>query len=168
MRTFVAVDGGMGDNIRPALYDARYEAVAANRMTEPHDQVVTVAGKFCESGDILVRDAPLPPMAPGDLIAMPAAGAYAPSMASNYNLNARPPIALVKDGNARPESASGSRSRTCCAQSGSRPCGTSSGIRAWCVSWSGRASRTGSRPRISSSDRPTSARAPWPWPSPRR
>ena len=101
VRTFVAVDGGMGDNIRPALYDARYEAVAANRMTEPHDTVVTVAGKFCESGDILVRDAPLPPMTPGDLIAMPAAGAYAPSMASNYNLNARPPIALVKDGNAR-------------------------------------------------------------------
>ena len=63
--------------------------------------MVTVAGKFCESGDILVRDASLPPMAPGDLIAMPAAGAYAPSMASNYNLNARPPIALVKDGNAR-------------------------------------------------------------------
>ena len=101
MRTFVAVDGGMGDNIRPALYDARYEAVAANRMTEPHDRVVTVAGKFCESGDILVRDAALPPMAPGDLIALPAAGAYAPSMASNYNLNPRPPIALVKDGNAR-------------------------------------------------------------------
>ena len=101
VRTFVAVDGGMGDNIRPALYDAQYEAVAATRMTEPHDRVVTVAGKFCESGDILVRDASLPPMAPGDLIAMPAAGAYAPSMASNYNLNGRPPIALVKDGNAR-------------------------------------------------------------------
>ena len=101
VRTFVAVDGGMGDNIRPALYDAKYEAVAATRMNEPHDRVVTVAGKFCESGDILVRDAALPPMAPGDLIALPAAGAYAPSMASNYNLNPRPPIALVKDGNAR-------------------------------------------------------------------
>ena len=101
VRTYVAVDGGMGDNIRPPLYDAQYEVVAAGRMKEEPAGQVTIAGKFCESGDILVRDAPLPAMRPGDLVAMPAAGAYAPSMASNYNLIARPAIVLVKEGAAR-------------------------------------------------------------------
>jgi diaminopimelate decarboxylase len=101
VRTFVAVDGGMGDNIRPALYDAKYEAVAAGRMQAKPDQRVTIAGKYCESGDILVRDVSLPLLAPGDVVALPAAGAYAPSMASNYNLNARPAIVMVKDGQAR-------------------------------------------------------------------
>jgi diaminopimelate decarboxylase len=100
VRRYVSVDGGMGDNIRPALYEAVYEAVVANRMNaEPTDKV-TIAGKYCESGDVLVRDVLLPPIQGGgeDLIALPAAGAYCPSMASNYNLNPRPPIVLVRDG----------------------------------------------------------------------
>ena len=101
VRTYAAVDGGMGDNIRPALYEAQYEAVAAGRMDAEPAGPVTIAGKYCESGDILVRDAQLPALQPGDLVAMPAAGAYAPSMASNYNLNARPAIVLVNDGRAR-------------------------------------------------------------------
>ena len=101
VRKYVSVDGGMGDNIRPALYDAGYEAVVANRMSEPPAETVTVAGKFCESGDILIRDAQLPALEPGDVIAIPSSGAYAPSMASNYNWNARPPVVMVKDGDAR-------------------------------------------------------------------
>ena len=101
VRKYVSVDGGMGDNIRPVLYDAGYEAVVANRMSEPPAETVTVAGKFCESGDILIRDAELPVLAPGDVIAIPSSGAYAPSMASNYNWNARPPVVMVRDGDAR-------------------------------------------------------------------
>ena len=101
VRTYAAVDGGMGDNIRPALYEAKYEAVVATRMNEEATVTYTVAGKFCESGDILVEEATLPPLSIGDIIAMPAAGAYSPSMASNYNENPRPPIVLVKDGASR-------------------------------------------------------------------
>jgi diaminopimelate decarboxylase len=101
VRTYAAVDGGMGDNIRPALYDAQYEIVAASRMGDEPVRQYAVVGKYCESGDILVREAMLPPLAPGDLLAMPAAGAYAPSMASNYNMNPRPPIVLVRGGEAR-------------------------------------------------------------------
>jgi diaminopimelate decarboxylase len=101
VRTYAAVDGGMGDNIRPALYDAKYEAVVANRLGAPETETVTIAGKYCESGDVLARDVRLPALELGDLIAMPAAGAYAPSMASVYNLNPRPPIMMVKGGKAR-------------------------------------------------------------------
>ena len=101
VRNYAAVDGGMGDNIRPALYDARYEAVAASRMADEPEREYAVVGKYCESGDILVREAMLPTLVPGDLLAMPAAGAYAPSMASNYNLNPRPPIVMVRGGEAR-------------------------------------------------------------------
>ena len=101
VRTYAAVDGGMGDNIRPALYEAKYEAVVATRMNEEASVTYAVAGKFCESGDILVEEALLPPLSVGDIIAMPAVGAYSPSMASNYNENPRPPIVLVKDGKAR-------------------------------------------------------------------
>jgi len=103
IRRYVSVDGGMGDNIRPALYESAYEAVVANRMTAEATTVVTIAGKYCESGDILVKDILLPPLqgGRGDLIAIPAAGAYCPSMASNYNLNPRPAIIVVKDGEAR-------------------------------------------------------------------
>ena len=98
VRKYVSLDGGMGDNIRPAMYEAVYEAVVANRMTEQPDEKVTLVGKFCESGDYLIRDITLPGMEQGDVVAIPSSGAYAPSMASNYNLNARPPIVLVNDG----------------------------------------------------------------------
>ena len=101
VRKYVSLDGGMGDNIRPALYDSRYEAVVANRMDEEPQETVTLVGKFCESGDFLVRDVCLPRLESGDLVAIPAAGAYAPSMASNYNLNPRPAVVMVKDGQAR-------------------------------------------------------------------
>ena len=100
VRKYVSVDGGMGDNVRPALYDARYEAVMANRISHPPQETVTVAGKFCESGDLLIRDVALPVATPGDVVAIPSSGAYAPSMASNYNLNPRPAIVMVKDGSA--------------------------------------------------------------------
>ena len=98
VRTYVSLDGGMGDNIRPALYDSRYEAVVASRMSDTPAEMVTLAGKYCESGDILVKDIVLPVLQAGDLVAIPASGAYAPSMASNYNLNPRPAIIMVKDG----------------------------------------------------------------------
>ena len=101
VRKYVSVDGGMGDNIRPALYQAEYEAVIANKMVEEEWETVSVAGKFCESGDVLLRDVLLPRLEPGDILAVPAAGAYAPSMASNYNLVPRPAIVMVKDGQAR-------------------------------------------------------------------
>ena len=101
VRKYVSVDGGMGDNIRPALYDAAYEAVVAGKMDmEPSDKV-TIAGKYCESGDVLVRDITLPLVEAEDVIAIPAAGAYCLAMSSTYNLNPRPPIVLVKGGEAR-------------------------------------------------------------------
>ena len=100
VRTYVSVDGGMGDNIRPALYGSRYIAVAANRANEPATEVVTIAGKYCESGDVLIHDAKLAPVEAGDLIAIPASGAYAPSMASVYNLNGRPAIVMASEGEA--------------------------------------------------------------------
>ncbi len=101
VRKYVSLDGGMGDNIRPAMYEAVYEAVAANRMREPAVETVTLVGKFCESGDYLVRDIALPVLEQGDVVAVPSSGAYAPSMASNYNLNPRPPIVMVGNGSAR-------------------------------------------------------------------
>ena len=101
VRTYVSVDGGMGDNIRPALYQASYEVLSANRPGADPDATVTIAGKYCESGDVLASDILLPAPAAGDVIAIPAAGAYCPSMASNYNLNPRPPIVLVNDGQSR-------------------------------------------------------------------
>ncbi|MCH7606455.1 MAG: diaminopimelate decarboxylase, partial [Chloroflexi bacterium] len=101
VRKYVSVDGGMGDNIRPALYQAVYEVVAAGKVGREPMEKVTIAGKYCESGDILASDVMLPEVGPGDILAIPAAGAYCPSMASNYNLNPRPPIVLVKDGESR-------------------------------------------------------------------
>ena len=100
-RAYLAVDGGMADNVRPAMYDSQYRALAAERVFAPRDQTVTVAGKFCESGDILVRDAALPELQLGELIAMPAAGAYQLAMESNYNLALRPAVVIVRDGDAR-------------------------------------------------------------------
>ena len=101
VRKYVSVDGGMGDNIRPALYQAAYEVVAAGMADREPVEKVTIAGKYCESGDLLASDIMLPKVEAGDVIAIPAVGAYCPSMASNYNLNPRPPIVLVKDGQSR-------------------------------------------------------------------
>ena len=101
VRCYVSVDGGMADNIRPALYGARYEAVVANKMLAEATKKVTIAGKFCESGDILVKDINLPPVAAGDIIAIPDCGAYCLPLASNYNTSLKPAIVLVKEGKAR-------------------------------------------------------------------
>ena len=101
VRKYVSVDGGMGDNIRPALYDAHYEAVVANRMSDPATETVTLAGKYCESGDVLIRDISMPALDSGDIVSIPSSGGYAPAMASNYNWSARPAIVMVKDGDAR-------------------------------------------------------------------
>ncbi len=100
VRRYVSVDGGMADNIRPAIYDSKYSALVANRMNEARRETVTVAGKYCESGDLLLKDAELPPLEPGDILAMPAAGAYALAMAGNYNASLRPAVVLVRDGEA--------------------------------------------------------------------
>jgi diaminopimelate decarboxylase len=100
VRTYVAVDGGMADNIRPATYGARYTAVLANRMLDAADATVAIAGRYCESGDVLLRDAHLPLPRVDDLIAVPGAGAYQLSMASNYNLVPRPAVVAVRDGKA--------------------------------------------------------------------
>lgn len=101
VRKFISVDGGMGDNIRPALYEAQYEVIAANKADADSTETVTIAGKYCESGDLLAQGVRLPPIEPGDLLAIPVAGAYCPSMASNYNLNPRPPMALAANGASR-------------------------------------------------------------------
>lgn len=100
VRRYVFVDGGMADNIRPALYGARYTAVVANRILDEPGERVAIAGRYCESGDVLVTDALLPPVASGDIIAVAACGAYAPALASNYNLALRPAIVAVRDGRA--------------------------------------------------------------------
>ncbi|MCW2498492.1 MAG: lysA [Frankiales bacterium] len=102
LRTYVSVDGGMSDNIRTALYDARYTAVLASRRSTAEPKNVTLCGKHCESGDIVVHDVPLPAdLAPGDLVAVPASGAYHRSMASNYNHVPRPPVVAVSGGVSR-------------------------------------------------------------------
>ncbi|MFE3248757.1 diaminopimelate decarboxylase [Streptomyces sp. NPDC059209] len=102
LRTYVSVDGGMSDNIRTALYDAEYSVALVSRRSDAEPMLSRVVGKHCESGDIVVRDAFLPAdLAPGDLIAVPATGAYCRSMASNYNHALRPPVVAVKDGGAR-------------------------------------------------------------------
>ncbi|MEV7025599.1 diaminopimelate decarboxylase [Kitasatospora sp. NPDC093558] len=102
LRTYVSVDGGMSDNIRTALYDAEYSVALVSRTSDAEPMLVRVVGKHCESGDIVVRDAFLPAdLAPGDLLAVPATGAYCRSMASNYNHALKPPVVAVKDGAAR-------------------------------------------------------------------
>ena len=102
LRTYVSVDGGMSDNIRTALYDARYTAVLASRASEAPLAAVTLCGKHCESGDIVAHDVPMPrDLVPGDLVAVPASGAYHRSMASNYNPVPRPPVVAVRGGVAR-------------------------------------------------------------------
>lgn len=100
VRQYVAVDGGMNDNIRPALYQAKYEAVTANRIGEAHDQTVSIAGKCCESGDMLIWDIDLPEVKEGDLLAVFCTGAYGYSMANNYNRIPRPAVVFVENGEA--------------------------------------------------------------------
>ena len=99
-RTWAAVDGGMSDNPRPQLYDARYTALSALRSDEKANETVSVAGMHCESGDVLIDDVELPSPARGDLLAVPATGAYTLAMSSNYNGVGRPAAALVHDGEA--------------------------------------------------------------------
>jgi diaminopimelate decarboxylase len=99
VRTYVAVDGGMSDNLRPMLYGARYEAEIADRFGG--DTVCTIAGMHCESGDILVRDAVLDDPRPGDVLVVPVTGAYGHSMANNYNAKPRPPVVFCSGGDAR-------------------------------------------------------------------
>jgi len=100
VRRYVAVDGGMGDNIRPKLYGARYEALLASAPDRAPDGKVTIAGKYCESTDILITDIEMPALRPGDVIALPAAGAYCMAMSSNYNGMPRPEVLMLNEGKA--------------------------------------------------------------------
>jgi diaminopimelate decarboxylase len=100
VRTYVAVDGGMSDNLRPMLYGARYEAHIADRLGQD-GELCSVAGMHCESGDVLVREVRLPDPRPGDVLVVPATGAYGHAMANNYNAVPRPPVVFCKDGDAR-------------------------------------------------------------------
>jgi diaminopimelate decarboxylase len=101
IRTYVAVDGGMSDNLRPMLYGSRYEAIVADRAAAEPDTVVTIAGMHCESGDVLVRDAELADPVVGDVVVTPATGAYGHAMANNYNGVPRPPVVFCRDGSSR-------------------------------------------------------------------
>src|SRR5690606_34408230 len=102
VRTYVAVDGGMIDNPRPVLYGSGYEAFLPRAVSAPRPRVVTVVGKHCESGDLLVRDAHVPAdLRVGDVLATPVTGAYGHSMGSNYNKVPRPAVVFVRGGDAR-------------------------------------------------------------------
>jgi diaminopimelate decarboxylase len=100
VRTYVAVDGGMSDNLRPMLYGARYEALIADRAGESPDTMATIAGMHCESGDVLVRDMELAAPRVGDVLVTPATGAYGYAMSNNYNGKPRPPVIFCRDGEA--------------------------------------------------------------------
>ena len=101
VRTYVAVDGGMSDNLRPMLYGSRYEALIADRAAAPAERHATIAGKHCESGDVLIADATLADPRPGDVLVTPATGAYGYAMANNYNGVPRPPVIFCSGGDAR-------------------------------------------------------------------
>ena len=101
VRTYVAVDGGMSDNLRPMLYGSRYEAAIADRAGAAADTTVTIAGMHCESGDVIVREATLAAPRAGDVLVTPATGAYGYAMANNYNGVPRPPVIFCRDGDAR-------------------------------------------------------------------
>ena len=101
VRCYASVDGGMADNIRPALYEARLEAVIAGRMTAKGDRVITISGKYCEPGDVLIRDISLPALLAGDILAVAGCGAYSIPEAMNYNASYKPAIVMVKDGKPR-------------------------------------------------------------------
>ena len=101
IKKYVCVDGGISDNIRPALYGAKYEALVASKALDAERDLVTIAGKLCQSGDILAKDINLASADPGDIIAVPVCGAYSIPMSSNYNAMPRPAIVMVKEGQAR-------------------------------------------------------------------
>ncbi|CAI2688246.1 Diaminopimelate decarboxylase [Apilactobacillus kunkeei] len=101
IKPYVAVDGGMGDNIRPMLYDAEYEVVSANNPRAQPVEEVRLVGKYCESGDVLIKNASVPSLNAGDVVAVLDTGAYGYSMASNYNLNLKPAIVFVEKGKAQ-------------------------------------------------------------------
>ncbi len=101
VRCYVSVDGGMADNIRPSLYGAKLEAVAANNIRKEYDGKVTIAGKFCEPGDVLIRDITMPTLSAGDIIAIPGCGAYSIPESMNYNASFKPAIVMVREGKAR-------------------------------------------------------------------
>lgn len=101
VRKYVAVDGGMADNIRPALYEAKYEAVVANKANLQTEEIVSIAGKCCESGDMLIWDLPVPHVTQGDILAMYSTGAYGYAMASNYNRLQKPAVIFVENGRAQ-------------------------------------------------------------------
>jgi diaminopimelate decarboxylase len=101
VRTYVSVDGGMSDNLRPMLYGARYEAAIANRPDAPATDVATIAGMHCESGDILIKDVAIPAPRSGDVLVTPATGAYGYAMANNYNGVPRPPVIFCREGTAK-------------------------------------------------------------------
>ncbi|KAF1296911.1 diaminopimelate decarboxylase [Enterococcus sp. JM4C] len=100
VRKFVSVDGGMGDNIRPALYDATYDALVANRQIDAAEttELISIVGKYCESGDVLIREIDFPKVTDADIIALTSTGAYGYSMASNYNRNPKPAVVFVENG----------------------------------------------------------------------
>jgi len=100
IRTYVTIDGGMSDNPRPITYQSVYRAVVANKMSAPLTETVTLAGKHCESGDILIKNVQLPKTEPGDVLVVMTTGAYNYSMASNYNRLPRPAAVLVANGEA--------------------------------------------------------------------
>jgi diaminopimelate decarboxylase len=97
VRTYVSIDGGLADNPRPALYQAKYTALLANRANEAETDAVAIAGPFCESSDIMIQAVDLPLAAPGDILAVPVAGAYQLSMSSNYNAALRPAVVFIDD-----------------------------------------------------------------------
>ena len=101
LRTYIAVDGGMSDNLRPMLYGSRYEAIVADRAADPAETTVTIAGMHCESSDMIVRDATLADPRAGDVVVTPATGAYGYAMANNYNGVPRPPVIFCSGGDAR-------------------------------------------------------------------
>ena len=101
VRKYISVDGGMTDNIRPALYNAEYECILANRIEGTSEEIVTIAGKCCESGDILLKDIKLPNVKSEDVLAIMTTGAYGYSMASNYNKIPKFAVVMVKDNQAR-------------------------------------------------------------------
>lgn len=100
VRTYVSVDGGMADNVRPAMYGSKYEVVPVERPLAEIEEIITLAGKYCESGDILARDVEAPRLEPGELVGLPASGAYNLAMSSNYNMALRPAVVRVSGGSA--------------------------------------------------------------------